>query len=266
MFGHATFTRNAKLIALIALIAATAGAPRARAQGPTKTARGPAEAAPKGDEKVDVSDLEKKYWSAKDTDFNVVQNRLYSKAKRFSLSGTVGSMINDPWTTGSTYGMNLGYYFSERWGLEAVYNQTDSVDNQAVQRLRAQGGTPDHNQPKNFYGLALHYVPFYAKMSVLNWAIIYFDMSFAVGAGMQSYSQVKEEGDATVSTPAVTFDVTQTYFMSKTFALRVDFKNRWYSEETMKYRTNSTSGGQSRGNGSGMANTSFLLIGFSLFY
>src|SRR5687768_17351365 len=35
-------------------------------------------------EKLDIQGLEEKYWAPKDTDFSVVQNRTYTKAKRFS--------------------------------------------------------------------------------------------------------------------------------------------------------------------------------------
>ncbi|MEO0335372.1 MAG: hypothetical protein AAF202_03205, partial [Pseudomonadota bacterium] len=41
-------------------------------------------------DRVDISDLENKYWAPKDTDFKVVQNRLYTKEKRFSLSTGIG--------------------------------------------------------------------------------------------------------------------------------------------------------------------------------
>lgn len=253
MFLQATWKRIAIAFTIVAM--PLAGFAQAQSQKPT----------PSQDEKLDVSDLEKKYWAAKDSDFSVVQNRLFSKAGRFTLSGGYGTMINDPWTTGNTFGANLGYYFNERWGLELVYSGTDSKDNEAVGRLKNQAGYPDHNQLKDFYGLQVMFVPFYAKMSVLSSAIIYFDMSFALGAGMQSYSQMKEEGNASVSTPALTFDVTQNFFLHRNFALRLDFKNRWYQEETMKYRA-IYANNPNRGNGSSVANSSFLLIGFSLFY
>jgi uncharacterized lipoprotein NlpE involved in copper resistance len=44
----------------------------------------------KKDDKVDVKDLEERYWTAKDTEFKVVQNRLYTKEKKFSLTPMAG--------------------------------------------------------------------------------------------------------------------------------------------------------------------------------
>src|SRR5687768_12565721 len=66
-------------------------------------------------DKLDVQKLEQKYWSAKDDDFTVVQNRTFSKAKRWYLNTAYGVPINDPFSTGSILGLNVGYYFTERW-------------------------------------------------------------------------------------------------------------------------------------------------------
>jgi outer membrane beta-barrel protein len=250
------------VLSLALLIATCSALVPMRSWAQKKSVQPQVSAAPaqNGEEKVDVSDLEKKYWAAKDTDFSVVQNRLYSKAKKFELGLSYGSMLNDPWTTGRTHGLILGYYFSERWGIEYSGTVTQSTDNEAVDKLRNQSGYPDHNQVKNYHGLQVQFVPFYAKMSVLNSQIIYFDMSFALGLGMQNYVQQREDAPISVNTPALEFDVTQHFFLSKTFAVRIDLKNRWYQEETVKYR------GPVTGNGSSTANTTFLMMGLALFY
>ena len=284
MFNHAdpkfklrSLFRLTATFLLTTSIAATAGAQHAGKNARGGKAAAPAAESPQDsqehqdesvppEDKVDVSDLENKYWAAKDSDFSVVQNRLYSKSHRFALSGSVGNMLNDPWSTGTTYAANLGYYFSERWGVELAYVTVESSDNQAVQKLRNQLGYPDHNLIKDYYGMQLNYVPFYAKMSVFNWTIIYFDMSFGLGAGMQGSTQQKEEGSSTVAAPAVTLDITQNFFLNKYISLRVDFKNRWYQEETVKFKAANAALGSGRSNGTSIANTSFLMIGLSLFY
>src|ERR1700722_15225129 len=56
-------------------------------------------ASPSPDKKVDISDLENRYWTAKDTEFNVVQNRLYTKAKRFSVTLQGGTNLSDTYTS-----------------------------------------------------------------------------------------------------------------------------------------------------------------------
>ncbi len=267
---------NLKIIFAVGLLAAGPSLATAQPTGqPTEkptdrsapsSAPGSQASSPSGQpssDKLDVSGLENKYWAAKDTDFNVVQNRLYSKANRWALTGSVGTLVNDPWTTGNAYNIDLAYYFNERWGVQLSYDATNSQDNQAVQRLGGQLGYPDHNQIQNFYGAQVNWVPFYAKMSILSWKIIYFDLSFGLGAGMQTYAQQKIDGSTSQSTPAVTFDVMQSFFLSKYFAIRVDLSNRWYSETTVKYNLYS---GSHPSNGNDTNNATFLLLGLTFFY
>ena len=58
---------------------------RAKPKASKKAAGKSSKKATKTD-KVDISDLEQKYWAPKDTDFSVVQNRTYTKEKRFTFS------------------------------------------------------------------------------------------------------------------------------------------------------------------------------------
>jgi outer membrane beta-barrel protein len=220
----------------------------------------PQSAAPSADEKVDVTDLEKKYWAAKDTDFSVVQNRLYSKAGRFALTGQYGYLINDQWSDGPTFSGSLGYYFSERVGVEGHLQVTNSVDNKALKNLRAQSGTANHGKILGYQGLSLNWVPFYAKMSVLNSSIMYFDMAISPGIGVTSYEQQREVGNLQKNAPTFALDVSQSFFFSKYAAVRIDFKNRWFQEETVRFRSPSTSVNTET------AQTSILVFGLTLYY
>ncbi len=222
--------------------------------------QGKAQPAAAGDEKVDVTDLEKKYWAAKDTDFSVVQNRLYSKAGRFALTGQYGYLINDQWSDGPTFSGSLGYYFSERLGVEGHMQVTNSVDNKALNNLRAQSGTANHGKIRGYQGISLNWVPFYAKMSILNSSIMYFDMAISPGVGVTTYEQQREDGNLQKNAPTVAIDVTQSFFFSKYAAVRVDFKNRWFQEEIVRYRTPSTSVNTET------AQTSILMFGLTLYY
>ena len=215
-------------------------------------------------DKLDVSDLEKKYWAAKDSDFNVVQNRLFTKAHRFSLTGNYGTMINDPWSDGPTYGANLGYYFSERWGVELAYSNTDSKDNKAADRLKSQNGYPNNNKMKQFYGAQVDWIPFYAKMSFLNSSIIYFDMGASIGAGITQYEQQLVEGNATQTAPTLTLDISQHFYLNKYMAIRLDYKNRFYQEDIVWFKSRGV--GTSRSDSSDLNKTSILMMGLTLYY
>jgi outer membrane beta-barrel protein len=229
-------------------------AERANAQAPQA---GPATGA---SDKVDVSDLEKKYWASKDTDFSVVQNRLYSKAGRFALTAQYGFLINDQWSDGPTFSGSLGYYFSERLGVEGHLQVTNSVDNKALSNLKSQAGTANHGKIKGYQGLSLNWVPFYAKMSILNSSIMYFDMAISPGVGVTAYDQQREDGNISKTAPTVALDVTQSFFFSKYAAFRVDYKNRWFQEEVVRFRTPSSSVNTET------AQTSLLTFGFTLYY
>ena len=189
------------------------------------------------DDKIDVSGLEKKYWSAKDTDFSVVQNRLFSKAGKFGLSVGYGSLINDSWSDGPTASVDLNYYFSERYGVQLEYMKTNSHDNDASRALASnQGGVANHNRVEGYYGVGFNWVPFYAKVSVLNSTIIYFDMALTPGIGLTQYDQVVQAGNAHQTTPTVSLDLSQHYFLNKWLAIRVDFKNHWYNQDIVSYK------------------------------
>lgn len=227
---------------------------RAEAQAPAA-----APATGSGD-KVDVTDLEKKYWASKDTDFSVVQNRLYSKAGRFALTAQYGFLINDQWSDGPTFSGSLGYYFSERLGVEGHLQVTNSVDNKALSNLKSQAGTANHGKIKGYQGLSLNWVPFYAKMSILNSSIMYFDMAISPGVGVTTYDQQREDGNISKTAPTVAVDVTQSFFFSKYAAFRVDYKNRWFQEEVVRFRIPSTSVNTET------AQTSILTFGFTFYY
>ena len=102
---------------LLAIIMTTAGA-FAQAQQPSAQS---APADSRGSDKLDIKKLEQKYWAAKDDDFSVVQNRRYTKADRFYFNLGGGIPFNDPFATGTIFSGTFGYYFNERWGVDATY-------------------------------------------------------------------------------------------------------------------------------------------------
>jgi outer membrane beta-barrel protein len=261
--------RNTQHILVLAMIATTVVARPAHAQriaGMSALAAS-AEQTPNPD-KLDVTDLEKKYWAAKDTDFSVVQNRTYSKEHRPALSLQYGTLVNDPYNKGSNWSGSLSYYFSERYGVEANYTSTKSTDNSSVSAYKSQHGTlPDYNKIEGYYGAAFNWVPFYAKVSVLNSKIIYFDMAISPGIGVTSYEQQMDpaKGASVKKTaPTGTLDVTQMFFMGKHTAIRLDYKNRWFNEEVIAAGSGLTAAGTKLR--TQLNNTSLLMVGVTLFW
>lgn len=193
-------------------------------------------AANAGSDKLDIRKLEQKYWSAKDDDFAVVQNRRYTKAKRFYLSANYGVPFNDPFNNGSILGFNFGYFFNERWGLDLEHKSASLKDNDAVTSFQSRfGAYPDHNTFTGSQILSISLVPFYAKMSFMDRSIIYFDMGLSIGGGTMSYKIKQIEGDITKSTAVVKFSVFQQIFFTEHLAVRADLTNTWGKQERAKY-------------------------------
>ncbi len=262
---------NRRIYASIMIIAAVTafhsyGFAQAKPQQPPAVKAAGA-AKPESD-KLDVSDLEKKYWAAKDTDFSVVQNRTYSKAGRFGLSAAYGTTLNDTWSDGPTYGGILNYYFTDRYGVQIDYTNTQSKDSQATSRLaQTQGGFPNHNKLKQYYGASFNWVPIYAKMSLLNSSIIYFDMAISPGLGVTEYEQQMDIGNARVTAPTASLDISQHFFLNQHLALRVDLKNRWFQEDIMQYRLPvGTSPSSSRKLSSDINYSTILLFGVTVYF
>jgi outer membrane beta-barrel protein len=193
--------------------------------------------APTGD-KLDITDLEQKYWSAKDTDFSVVQNRTYTKEKRYSLSASMGPIVNDAYSKGFGFALTGNYFFSEREGVQLEYTTTNLSNSKMVEAFAGNYGgvIVDHNKVKTSIGASYNYVPVYAKVSLLGKKILYFDMIFSPGVAIVNYEQNLSAGNEKQQSVALTFDVSQMFFLSSKLAIRADLKNRWYQHNVRSWR------------------------------
>ncbi|MGE0764270.1 MAG: outer membrane beta-barrel domain-containing protein [Bdellovibrionales bacterium] len=207
------------------------------AQSKAKPAAAPVPAEKAKEGQVDISDIENKYWAPKDTDFNVVQNRTYTKEKRFAVSAQFGPVINETLNDGNGASLGVNYYFNERWGLQLNYTMLKLGNSDATQAFIDAGGGPNYGRVTGYYDIGLNWVPFYAKMSVVGKKIIYFDMAFTPTIGMMNYeAQTFDRGNFDKSALTYGFDVTQLFFIHSNFAVRLDLKHRFYKEEILRYR------------------------------
>ncbi len=224
----------------------------------------PAAASAAGD-KVDISDLEEKYWSSKDTDFSVVQNRTYTKEKRVALTAQWGQPTNDSYNTGSLYNFGVNYYFNERTGVGFEYNKFNLDNSKLVNVfINNYANQPDRTRHKSFTGVFYNWIPVYAKVSLLSRKILYFDLSISPGIGMTEYEQfVLDTGNKTASTMSYCLDISQHFFLSKNIALRFDFKNRWQKEEIREFSGPGADGSVISNN---LVQSTFLMFGVQYFF
>jgi outer membrane beta-barrel protein len=238
-------------------------ASQAMAQQPTEKAAAPA-ADQRGSDKLDIKKLEQKYWAAKDDDFSVVQNRRYTKAERFFVTGAFGSPINDPFAKGTVMGAQVGYFFSERWGVDVAYTKGNLEDGDSTHKFKTTlgGASPDYNFFESSTIASVTFVPLYAKMSFMDKSIIYFDMGVSLGAGTLDYSIQRDTGSIAKNAFAYKIGVTQQIFFSEHFAIRLDFNNTWAEEDRMVYAT----GGTQTPLGSTSVNDTSLLLGITYWH
>lgn len=213
-------------------------------------------------EELDVSRLEGQYWVAKDSQFKVVQNRLYKKEKRFSLLATWGPMINDQFSDGKGLLLGASYFLNERWGVELSYLTNSPKDNTLTTEFKERFGVvPNHNKFDNYIGISGTWVPIYAKASLLDKKIIYYDLALSLGAGFAQYEQqFTDQANKMVSAPALSIDVTQQFYISHRWALRFSYMIRLYSEEIKDSRSPFSIREES------YAQTSFLQLGIVFFF
>jgi outer membrane beta-barrel protein len=233
----------------------------------------PAEKDDRGSDKLDLKKLEDKYWAAKDTDFTVVQNRAYTKAKRGFVSLSYGPLVNDAYSYGRMTNIAAGYYFSERWGVEVAYENGSIRDNDSTDIFKnVNQFPPDYNKFKSYKSINMIVVPFYAKMSFWDRKVMYFDLQFAAGIGQMDYQIQKINGNPTVNPSDASenktamgynLDITQQLFFHEHFALRFDIKNKWSKQNKERYFL---SGSQERSLGNINQQDTTMLLGLTIFY
>ncbi len=212
-------------------------------------------------DKIDLSSAEQKYWSTKDDQFTVIQNRSYTKSERFYGQIDFGIPFNDPYSTGSIQSLQFGYYFSERLGIDLSLAKARYTDNEAVKQfIQRYGIYPDNNKHLGSEIVSLNYIPFYAKMSFLDRSIIYFDMGISLGIGINHYAIQKEEGSEEKQSLAQQISIHQQIFINEFCSFKLEVINRWSNQDKLKYKLNVTDRDQGHKN----VNDTFILFGVTL--
>lgn len=195
-------------------------------------------------QKLDIENLEKRYWAPKDTEFKVVQNRKFTKAKRFNLSLAGGVLFNDSFSEGTTLMLSSTHYFNEHNGIEVRVEIPSQSPNEGAKEVQNKGGNPDQNFEDWALGVHYNWIPFYGKISVLDEKIIYFDMAVYAGFGYVQYTQQVASGNVsdTIGTASFNFGVSQQFFINSSLALKLDVASRFYREERRLYQDGTSQG------------------------
>ncbi|OFZ00195.1 MAG: hypothetical protein A2070_12815 [Bdellovibrionales bacterium GWC1_52_8] len=210
---------------LASATAAPAGAAeRAQKSAPATPLATPEVQVPSFAGKVNVDSIKEKYWAqGNETELGVVQNRAYSKARKFELGFLGGITSSDPFLNVTQTGGSLGFHFSEYFALHLFGWKSFTRNSSALNTFEEKmGATTNYNAPRWYWGAEGSASLIYGKLSFVGKAIMYYDMHVLAGAG----TTATESGKYT--TPH--FGVGQQVYMNKALSIRLDYRMMGYRE------------------------------------
>ena len=226
-------------------LAAALGAEEAAKPAPT----------PDEEEKGNVEGIKEKYWArGEQTQMGVVQNRAYSKEKKFQFALLTGVTFSDPFLMVEQVGFSFGYHFNEYVSLHVMGWKYFAQDSSAATYFKQElGGIPNTNIPDYYLGGEVSGSILYGKLSLIGKAIIYYDMHLLGGCG-----GTKTESGAYV-TPHV--GLGQQVYVTRWLSIAVDYRLQYYRENILE-KAIPTSLGQVRGTRDNWNNTINLGVNF----
>jgi outer membrane beta-barrel protein len=186
--------------------------------------------------KVEVDSLKKKYWEYNQGQpLTVIQNRTYTKAGRFNLGLSAGTVANDPFLTSYTYGLIGGYNFSEYLSASILYwKATNSPSSAATAFVNTVGYGVNSNPISSLIGGEVTWSVLYGKLSLLGMAIIHFDFYLFGGVGQLSTQ------NGNYITPWI--GVGEQVFMTHSLTLSLDYRMLRYNENIVELYNPATLG------------------------
>lgn len=153
------------------------------------------------------------------SDVSVIQKKYLPKTERFQLYAAGGLTTNSPWFLNLGAKVNLGYNFTESFGMELSGMFLSNSERDAAKEIR----TNNNLQPDKFVvtkyniGVDVVWSPIYGKITNLDNEIIPFDMYFALGAGTSSTTGQEK------TVPTFHLGTGQIFAISKSMAFRWDY-------------------------------------------
>jgi outer membrane beta-barrel protein len=190
------------------------------------------------DKKINTRKLVDDYWTPSAKKYSLIQQRYFVKSNRPMISFGGGVHVNNPQHEGFMTQLSAGYFLSEKWGFEAQYTKSMLNGNDVIKQLDSLSGgssTLDRTKTLDYVGGAILYSPIYGKMSLLGYKILYYDLILSGQLGQTQYQQTQSSNSTTASAPTFGIGITQLFYLNKHISLRVDFNNRWYNAEVLKY-------------------------------
>jgi outer membrane beta-barrel protein len=150
---------------------------------------------------------------------------------RIEAGASYGSVLNESYSKTQATGVRLGFFLSEKMGLEynfAQFRSSDSADLLALRsqevciELQCRSLEPRFIRLRKMHQGQIVTAPVYGKINLFDSAIIYSDLTFSLGGGLVNTSQ----GDKWALTPGLG----QRFYFTKSMSLRVDVTDIFLKE------------------------------------
>ncbi|WP_141731275.1 outer membrane beta-barrel domain-containing protein [Oligoflexus tunisiensis] len=166
----------------------------------------------------------------------ILQNRYFTKALRPELGVSYGTITNEAYTDTTLFGFRGAMFLNEWIGVELqsmTAKVADSDDRKALRKItyyrREPDGSfvqgildPEVNEIKKVMDVSAILAPFYGKLNLADFLIVYSDVYFT--AGMSRVSS--DQGDLN----GINYGAGQRFYWAKNLSMRIDFKARTYTE------------------------------------
>ncbi len=155
---------------------------------------------------------------------SIIQKKYLPKTERFQFFAGAGTTTNSPWFLNLGVKLNIGYFFTESFGIEATGMFLSNSEREVSKEIRENNNLQPEKfvNTKSHMGLDLVWAPIYGKVTFINDRIIPFDMYFSAGVGTSNTNS--QEGNNT------TFHIGtgQIFAISKSMAFRWDYSWNTY--------------------------------------
>lgn len=159
-------------------------------------------------------------------DVAVIQKRFLPKSSRFEFYIGPSLNLNDAFFFSVGADARVGYYFSERYGVELAAIFLSTSDRRVTEDLLQRGvKTSSFVSPRGYYGIDFKWTPSYGKMTWANRKITPFDLYLSIGAGMTPTNQDKSESTLHLATG-------QIFALSKASGVRWDLSWFMFTSES----------------------------------
>jgi outer membrane beta-barrel protein len=212
-------------------------------------------------ERVNIEAIKQKYWArGNEEELGVVQNRMFTKERKFEFGLYGGVVSSDPFLSVYSTSLSIGYHFNEYFSF-AVYAMKNFVNpSSALTFLRnpypnGAGSDTSTNEPRWCLGGEVMASIMYGKLSLVGKAIIHYDFHFIGGLGITDTESGK------YATPWL--GVGQQFFITRWMTLRFDYRLMFYEERILqKVGSPSSPNGTYLGNRANWSNSINLGLSF----